>query len=222
MKQKFTVILFLIITCNLFCAVNYSNGLQCAFPLRGGKLIIWSQNSEPDHLNPILVSNAGSYWTHYGTCKEYTDTIYESMVTWDRNGTFIPWLAKTWTISPDQRTFSFELRNDVYWHDGIRFTSEDVIFTMDRILDPRTNTYSWFVDRFQNLDFQNVPYRALSDYIVQFSCSEIDLEVWETIAFLKIIPKHVFQPLEINGEYHFNDHQAKWHPVGTGPFMFKE
>jgi len=50
--------------------------------------------------------------------------------------TIIPDLAHSWEISPDNKTFTFHLREGVEFHDGAEFTSEDVKATFDRIAKP--------------------------------------------------------------------------------------
>ncbi|HLZ69657.1 MAG TPA: peptide ABC transporter substrate-binding protein [Dehalococcoidia bacterium] len=40
-----------------------------------------------------------------------------------------PWLASSWSISPDGKSYTFKLRSDVKWHDGTPFTADDVAFS---------------------------------------------------------------------------------------------
>ena len=49
-----------------------------------------------------------------------------------------PWLAESWTTSPDGRTFTLALRKGVVWSDQTPFTSADVLFTFEALYDPRT------------------------------------------------------------------------------------
>src|SRR6185295_3287537 len=50
-------------------------------------------------------------------------------------------LAKSWEISPDGLTYTFYLRDDVYWHKGYgKFTARDVKYSFDRIMDPKTRS----------------------------------------------------------------------------------
>ncbi len=51
----------------------------------------------------------------------------------------VPLLAKSWTISPDKLTYTFKLRDDVNFCSGKKFTSQDVVETYKRWLDPKTN-----------------------------------------------------------------------------------
>lgn len=47
-----------------------------------------------------------------------------------------PDLATEWAVSADGRTWTFNLRDGVTWHDGSEFTSDDVLFSLERVLDP--------------------------------------------------------------------------------------
>ena len=41
-----------------------------------------------------------------------------------------PWLATSWEITPDGKTYTYKLRSDVTWHDGTPLTADDVAFSM--------------------------------------------------------------------------------------------
>src|SRR6476659_1477056 len=51
-----------------------------------------------------------------------------------------PWLAEKWDASPDGRTFTLHLRPGVTWSDGQPFTAADVLFTLQAVFDPRTES----------------------------------------------------------------------------------
>jgi peptide/nickel transport system substrate-binding protein len=56
----------------------------------------------------------------------------------DKPEDFVPQLAKSWSVSPDARTWTFQLREGVQFHKGFgEMTSEDVVFSIDRARDPK-------------------------------------------------------------------------------------
>jgi peptide/nickel transport system substrate-binding protein len=64
--------------------------------------------------------------------------VYDSLIAYDEDANkFQPLLAKSWKRI-DDKTLEFELRDDVKWHDGAPFTAEDVVYTLDWLLDPAT------------------------------------------------------------------------------------
>jgi peptide/nickel transport system substrate-binding protein len=51
-----------------------------------------------------------------------------------------PVLAESWTVAPDGLSITFKLRQGVTWHDGSPFTADDVVFSLNRVLDPKTGS----------------------------------------------------------------------------------
>lgn len=60
-----------------------------------------------------------------------TTYIFDTLAFPDVTGTPKPWLAKSWTSSPDGKTWTFTLNDNVKFHDGVPLTSEDVVFTFN-------------------------------------------------------------------------------------------
>ena len=50
-----------------------------------------------------------------------------------------PYLAKSWSISKDGLVYELELRDDVLWHDGAKFSAKDVKFSLEAFKDPKNN-----------------------------------------------------------------------------------
>lgn len=65
------------------------------------------------------------------------DLLYNKLVTYDAGLHVVGDLAESWD-NPDSRTYVFHLRHGVLFHDGKEMTSADVVFTINRILDPKT------------------------------------------------------------------------------------
>jgi peptide/nickel transport system substrate-binding protein len=66
--------------------------------------------------------------------------VYDSLVVQRKDGTFGPWLATRWSISPDGRSYTFTLRKDVTFTDGDAFDAKAVKENLDRIADPKTKS----------------------------------------------------------------------------------
>lgn len=65
------------------------------------------------------------------------DLLYNKLVTYDAGLHVVGDLAESWD-NPDARTYVFHLRRGVLFHDGTEMTSADVVYTLNRILDPKT------------------------------------------------------------------------------------
>lgn len=67
--------------------------------------------------------------------------LFDSLVATTPDGAKqVPWLASSWTISPDGKTYTFTLRDDVKFQDGTTFDASAVCFNLDRIADPATGS----------------------------------------------------------------------------------
>jgi peptide/nickel transport system substrate-binding protein len=58
--------------------------------------------------------------------------LYDSLVFPNAKGSVDPWLAESWTVSPDGLTYTFKLRSDVKFHDGTPLKASDVIYSYNR------------------------------------------------------------------------------------------
>ena len=93
-------------------------------PAKGGELV-YGHNPEPDTLDPAA---SFSSWNQIEM-----RAIYDTLVWWGPDKGFHPGLAESWEISDDGKTYTFNLRQDVTFHDGTPFNAEAVKVTFDRI-----------------------------------------------------------------------------------------
>ena len=103
-----------------------------AFPRRGSAqtkpgTLITAQTTEATGLDPQLVPALSR--------SRRSPLTYNQLVRFDPDMTPVPELAESWQISPDGLTWTFKLRQGVKFHDGQEFTSADVKFTFDRLLE---------------------------------------------------------------------------------------
>ena len=71
--------------------------------------------------------------------------LYNTLVEVDSQLNIVPSLAKRWEISEDRKTYTFYLRNDVFFHDdacfangkGRKMTARDVVYSFKRIIDKK-------------------------------------------------------------------------------------
>ncbi|NLR96801.1 peptide ABC transporter substrate-binding protein [Rhizobium sp. P38BS-XIX] len=64
--------------------------------------------------------------------------IFEGLVTEDPKDNPIPGQAASWTVSPDQKVYTFKLRDGIKWSDGQPVTAQDFVFAFQRLMDPKT------------------------------------------------------------------------------------
>ena len=124
----------------------------------------------------------------------------------------IPWLVTEWEVSDDQMTYTFQLRDDVRWHDGEPLTAEDAKFTLDALIDPDNSSVLLgrlkvitAVEVIDTYTFKVVLSQPYAPLITYFSNTGAQL-----------IPKHLLEGENLLATDFLNN------PVGTGPFKFKE
>src|SRR5207247_6929145 len=75
-----------------------------------------------------------------GPSFEVGSLIYNGLVKHDKDVNLVPELAESWQFSRDCLDLTFKLRRDVRWHDNQPFTADDVVFTYDTMVNPKTPT----------------------------------------------------------------------------------
>jgi peptide/nickel transport system substrate-binding protein len=61
------------------------------------------------------------------------DNVYDGLVKLDNSGKIQPDLAKSWKVSPDRKTYTFDLVDDAVFTNGAKFTADDAVFSIDRV-----------------------------------------------------------------------------------------
>lgn len=139
--------------------------------------------------------------------------IYNGLVKYDAaTNKIVPDLASSWTVSPDAKVYTFKLRDGVTWHkDFGAFTSDDVKFSFERVLDPKTGS----AYRGQIADIIEAV-EAPDPSTVRFVLSSPNAEFLHKVTAFNhgwiVSRKAVTQ---LGDKYNLN-------PVGTGPFVFAQ
>jgi ABC-type transport system substrate-binding protein len=162
---------------------------------------------------PVIVaisSDIGSLDTHESTgnpAEIIRRHIYEGLVRLTPQGKIEPLLATSWQVAPDQRTWTFVLRQGVRFQDGTPFTADAVKVNLDRVRDPNQH------------HLRAAQYRAIESVDV--------LDPYH----VRIVTKTPYSPFLINLAYGGGSFMSPaaltrygkdigTHPVGTGPYQF--
>lgn len=201
MKRKFVLGIFIISVIFLLtisCSSKKGDGHSKTDP----KWLIYSLASEPVTLNYITSSDA------YGS--SVLNYVLEGMIDVDKNMEIIPALAKSYEISDDKLTIIFNLRDDVKWHDGVPFTSADVKFTYDKIMDPASKALN---KRTLFINVQKVETPDEHTFVVKYKTPDVSAILsWG----MNIMPKHIYENVD------FLDNEYNRKPIGTGAYRVKD
>ncbi len=97
----------------------------------GGTLRVSAQ-SDTGVLDLHAISHTNAQWLGR--------LLYDNLVYLNDKGEITPWLAKSWTISPDGKTYTFKLRDDVTFSDGAKFNAEAVRVNLEHMRAPATKS----------------------------------------------------------------------------------
>lgn len=193
--KKLILFTFLILFIFIFgCGVEKPNDI-----------LFYALKADPTTLNPIISSEIPSQIVN--------STIFNSLLRYDDKMNIVMDLAESLNVEEDGKKWIFNLKKNVKWHDGIEFTSEDVIFTFEKLYDPNTNTFNRGLF---TIGGKQLKVKALDKYTVEIILPEKFSPFESNLTTLGIIPKHILDGKDINRDG-FN-----WSPIGTGPFKFKK
>ncbi|MEW9531954.1 ABC transporter substrate-binding protein [Microbispora sp. NPDC049125] len=181
------------------CSSSASTGTAGAAsgaPKAGGVLKA-ALTGEPDSLDPAVSS--------VYTGAQVYDGIFSKLVDLAPDGTVIPRLATKWTPK-DDKTWTFDLVDNAYFHNGEKFTGADVKYTFERILDPKTaSAYA--------------PLYAPIDAVEVVSPTQVVFHLKSSFGpFLTNLANNG----EIVNQKAIESKDPARNPVGTGPFQFVE
>jgi len=156
-----------------------------------------SISSSPNRVNPLLATDSAS--------GEISGWIFNGLVKFNKNAKIVGDLAKEWSFE-DNKTLIFNLREDVKWHDGAKFSAKDVLFTYNLLNSKKITTpYS--------SDFKEVKKVTLiDDYTIKIEYKKPyfkALSIW----MMGILPEHLWKNEK-------NPMQSKLNKfaIGTGPY----
>ena len=146
------------------------------------------------------------------------NNVYDSLVYPDPDPKSLckPWIAESWKVSPDAKTYTFHLKKGLKFHDGSEITAEDVAFSMDR-----QQTLGGAI----SANFKSVKAgttKAIDKYTVAFNLQEPDPAFLPSLFLFKILSKQQILKNKQPGKYgEYGDYGVKWidtHDAGSGPY----
>ena len=176
----------------------------------GEETLIFGRGSDSITLDAAIPTDGESIYV--------TNQIYDTLVRYEEESTEVkPALATDWEVSDDNLVWTFQLRDDVTFHDGNEFTAEDVVYNFERWTTSSEFFYYGYMFGATADNMKGIidKVKATDDNEVEIHLSEPNAPFLQTLA---MPPFGIASPeaIEEYGEDYFKN------PVGTGPFVFEE
>lgn len=170
-------------------------------PAYGGTYIEGVVGS-PHYLQPVLAAT--------DVDQDVVRLVFAGLTQLDRNGLVVPDLA-TFTTEGDGKVWTFTIRGDAKWHDGVAVTSADVLYTLSLVQDKA------YVGPYSDA-FRGVKAVAVSATVVQFTLPDA-FGAFAANTTLPLLPAHRLRGVTYNelSRAAFNQR-----PIGSGPFRVVE
>ena len=184
----YSFILFLCLF-SIGCSQDKPVGLnyQAHYDKEDGGRLINAMTGEPSNLIAMIAGDSAS--------SAIANNIFNSLLKYDESLNYAPEIAESWNISNNQKTITFKIRKGLYWADGEKLTSKDVMFTWKLVTNPDTRTpYA--------SDYQLVKKASTPDpYTFKVTYQESYAPALDTWTSLHILPEHLLRNEDINNTY---------------------
>ncbi|KKP91924.1 MAG: Extracellular solute-binding protein family 5 [Parcubacteria group bacterium GW2011_GWA2_36_10] len=155
----------------------------------------------PNFINPAFATS--------DVDRDLVKLVFSGLMNTDNNGVLVPDLASGYAIDAEQKIYTFELRNDVKWHDDMPLTADDVVFTVERIKNPEYKSPL-------RSNFNGVTVNKLDDYKVQFILDK-PFAAFLSILTIGILPEHLWYSIP---DFGAELAELNKKPIGCGPYKF--
>ena len=153
----------------------------------------------PRFINPVLALSDAD--------RDLVSLIYSGLMKATPEGGIVEDVAESYSVSPDGLAYEFIIRENAVFHDGEPVTAEDVIFTINKILDPAIKSA-------QRANWDGVKVEKVDERIVRFTLQRPYAPFLQNTV-MGILPKHLWQYVD-SGQFPFSETNVL--PVGSGPY----
>jgi len=199
LKTFYIPVLISIISIILLSACGNTQSQNTAQAKTNKNTLIIGLDSDPPQLDPQLSTTLVD--------RQVDQSLYNTLIDVNSNLQFVPGLATSWTVSSDEKMYTFHLRQGVTFQDGTPFNAEAVKFNLERILNPKTGSPS--LSEISSID----SIKIIDDHSLQIHLKE------PYAPFLSVLTDRTGMMLSPTAVKKEGKNFAN-HPVGTGPYKF--
>lgn len=200
--EKFIFGIFTIgaLVSSLVLAYEVNSTFLTQIPAHGGRLAEGIVGL-PRSINPVLAFTDVDL--------DLSNLIYSGLMKYD-DGKIVPDLAEKYSVSEDGLVYTFILKDEVRFHDGVPLTTDDVEFTIQKIQDS-------IIKSPRRADWTNITTKKVSPTEIQFVLRQ-PYAPFLANTTLGIIPKHIWSKINPD-QFIFSQYNIE--PVGSGPYELK-
>lgn len=159
----------------------------------------------PQYINPLLAP-ANDVDT------DLSRVVYAGLLKFDPQVNLVPDMAESLPeISANGREYTLKLKDNLFWHDGLKVTADDVVFTYRAVQNPELGSPL-------RLSWNKVEVEKLDDRSVKLTTRESSAAFLANLT-IGILPKHVWETVPAQS---FALSQFNLNPIGTGPYQITE
>ena len=198
----FSLALFALFVSAIWSLIILNNQVSVSVPASEGTIAEGIVGT-PRFVNPVLAATRAD--------RDLSALVYSGLARLGEDGTVVPDIAESITVSADGLVYNVILRPDVFFHDGTSLTSEDVAFTISRIQDPQIGSplrASW----------DSVSVEILGTHELNFVLSSAYAPFIENLT-VGILPRHIWKDAGAS-EFPFSQYNSE--PIGSGPYSIRE
>ena len=193
------VVVLIISTIALLEGVNQS--FMVSIPARGGA-ISEGVVGAPRFINPVLAFSDADL--------DMVSLVYSGLMRKDKDGSLKTDLAKSYEMSDDGLTYTFILKDNIYFHDNKPVTPDDIVYTINQIKDPANKSPI-------KGNWDGISVQKIDNKTVKFTLKQCYSSFLENMT-VGILPAHIWD--KSNSPIELND--ANINPIGTGPYKISK
>ena len=168
---------------------------------------VFANSSPYDTLDPHAVFDVGRVASRLN--------LYDGLLRWQGNPPKLePWLAESYEISDDGRTYTFKLRQGATFHDGSEIEASDVVYSIERILGMKKGAYSLFEGTIAPGST-----KAIDKQTVEFNLSKVSAIFLSTVPEIHVVNEELVRANEVDGDW-----GTAWlsaNDAGSGSFQLR-
>ncbi|HCU70702.1 MAG TPA: hypothetical protein DIC35_03020 [Candidatus Moranbacteria bacterium] len=172
-----------------------------AIPTYGGEYIEGIVG-QPIHINPIISASNNSD-------DDLSQVIFSSLFKYDNQGALSNDIVENYLISEDKTQYSVDIKKDIFWHDGEKLTTSDILFTINLIADPAYKSPL-------RSNWQGIETSIVDDYTINFKIKNPYVGFLNNLTF-GILPKHLWESISPEK---FSLTDLNLEPIGSGPYKY--